>query len=153
MIQVTADPIDAGRVIEAVRDPGAGAVVVFIGTVRDNADGRPVNALEYEAYVPMAERKMAEIAADVQEEWGARAAMVHRVGRLAVGEISVVIAISAPHRAEAFAACRAAIDELKEVVPVWKKEFGPGGHRTAPGAADHPGRPGGRQRLRAAHLV
>jgi molybdopterin synthase catalytic subunit len=107
-----------------VRRPGCGAVVTFLGTVRDVTGDEVTVALEYEAYAPMAEAKMAEIAADIRARWpGCQVAMVHRIGRLEVGEISVAVAVSAPHRAEAFAACRHGIDRLKELVPIWKKDI------------------------------
>lgn len=127
MIWLTEEPIDTAAVIAAASGPDAGGTVVFIGTVRDQTAGRPVVCLEYEAYAPMAHRKMAEIAAAATERWGARVAVAHRVGRLAVGEASVVIAAAAAHRAEAFAACRYVLDTLKEEVPIWKKEHGPDG--------------------------
>src|SRR5215218_5187665 len=110
MVRLTADPIDHTALTEAVRRPGSGAVVTFLGTVRDLTGDERTVALEYEAYPPMAERKMAEIEAEVRARWP-------------VGEVSVAVAVSAPHRAEAFAACRYAIDRLKEVVPIWKKDL------------------------------
>src|SRR5215211_7815342 len=123
MVSLTAEPIDYGALTEAVRRPGSGAVVTFLGTVRDLTGEERTVALEYEAYPPMAERKMAEIEAEVRARWPVGdVALVHRRGRLGVGEVSVAVAVSAPHRAEAFAACRHAIDRLKEVVPIWKKD-------------------------------
>jgi molybdopterin synthase catalytic subunit len=123
MVRLTSDPIDHAALTEAVRRPGSGAVVTFLGTVRDLTGDERTVALEYEAYPPMAERKMAEIEAELRARWlVGDVALVHRRGRLAVGEISVAVAVSAPHRAEAFAACRFAIDRLKEVVPIWKKD-------------------------------
>jgi molybdopterin synthase catalytic subunit len=99
-------------------------VVTFTGVVRGQSRGRRIVRLEYEAYRPMAERTLAEIGDAIRRELpGVRLAMVHRVGRLAVGELAVVIAASAPHRAAAFDACRAAIDRLKQSVPIWKKEI------------------------------
>jgi molybdopterin synthase catalytic subunit len=139
MIRLTRDPIDHAALTESVRRPGCGAVTTFLGTVRDLTGDEVTVALEYEAYPPMAERKMQEIADDVRARWPVGAvSLVHRLGRLPVGEISVAVAVSAPHRADAFAACRHAIDRLKEVVPVWKKDLGPG-------KADwvHPGAPSG----------
>ena len=103
---------------------GDGAVVTFVGTVRDNTGGRKVIALEYEAYPEMAEAEMRRIGSEVMARWSLHGlAMRHRTGKLAVGEISVVIAASAPHREAAFAACSEALDRLKETVPVWKKEY------------------------------
>jgi molybdopterin synthase catalytic subunit len=105
-------------------------VVVFLGTVRSENEGRAVSHLEYEAYAPMAEKEMRRIGEEIRERWPVAAvAMRHRIGRLEVGETAVIIAVSAPHRAEAFAACQYAIDRLKEVVPIWKKR--PGGGRPA----------------------
>ncbi|HWP35811.1 MAG TPA: molybdenum cofactor biosynthesis protein MoaE [Thermodesulfobacteriota bacterium] len=120
---VTDRPIDVGQVIAAVADPGCGAIVTFLGTVRDHAEGRPVAGIDYHAYRDMAERKLAEIGEEIRRQWGElRVAIVHRTGHLAVGEVSVAIAVAAPHRAEAFAACRHAIERIKVIVPIWKKE-------------------------------
>jgi len=107
-----------------VDDPGAGGVVIFSGVVRNQTDGRPVKFLEYEAHAPMAEAKMREIGDAIRARWAGvrRVAMLHRVGRLEIGEASVLIAVSAAHRGDAFEACRYAIDTLKRTVPVWKKE-------------------------------
>jgi molybdopterin synthase catalytic subunit len=122
------EPIDYVALTESVRRAGCGGVVTFLGTVRDITGNEITTALEYEAYAPMAEAKMAEIAADTCTRWpGCEVSLVHRLGRLAVGEISVAVAASAPHRAEAFAACRHAIDRLKELVPIWKKDIAPSG--------------------------
>jgi molybdopterin synthase catalytic subunit len=126
MVRLTHDPIDHAVLTEAVRHPGCGAVVTFLGTVRDLTADEITEALEYEAYPPMAERAMADIAAEVRTRWTVgQVAMVHRLGRLEVGAISVAVAVSCPHRDDAFAACRYAIDRLKEVVPIWKKDIGP----------------------------
>jgi molybdopterin synthase catalytic subunit len=117
-------PLDAGEVMARVAGPGTGGIVVFVGAVRDEARGRSIRHLEYEAYPGMAEREMERIAGEAGERWpGVRVAIAHRTGRLEVGEVAVVVAAGAPHRAEAFAACRFAIDSLKERVPIWKKEF------------------------------
>ena len=109
----------------AVGDPGAGGLVLFSGVVREETGGRRVKYLEYEAHAPMALAKMREIAAAAHARWpGLRGvALLHRIGRLEIGESSVMIAVSSPHRGEAFDACRFAIDTLKETVPVWKKEY------------------------------
>jgi len=127
--QVIDHPIDANDVIRRVEHPGNGAICVFYGVVRNHAvSGRPTSYLHYEAYQEMAEAKMAEIAEEIRRRWGIdRVAMTHRVGRLAVGEPSVVIAVGTPHRKQAFEACEYAIDRLKEEVPIWKKEIGPDG--------------------------
>ncbi len=110
--------------LEEVRGDDAGGVVTFTGTVRDHSRGQAIDHLEYEAYEPMAEKEMRRIAAQVVERWPeARIAIAHRVGRLAIGDAAVMIAAAAPHRAEAFEACRFAIDTLKRTVPIWKKEF------------------------------
>jgi molybdopterin synthase catalytic subunit len=139
MVQLTRDPIDHAALTEAVRMPGCGAVVTFLGTVRDLTGEEVTVALEYEAYPPMAERKLHEIVEDLRARWPTgRVALVHRLGRLEVGEISVAVAASAPHRADAFEACRFAIDRLKEVVPIWKKDLGPGKAEWV-----HPGAPAG----------
>ena len=123
MIRLTREPIDYHALTELVRRPNCGAVVTFLGTVRDLTGSEVTVALDYEAYPPMAEKKMAEIEADVRARWPVgEVAMVHRLGRLEVGEISVAVAVSSPHRAQAFEACRHAIDRLKELVPIWKKE-------------------------------
>ncbi len=124
MFRVTDGPIDLLAVQAAVAHPGAGGLVLFTGVTRDNFGGRGVLRLEYEAYPEMAEPEMARIGAELAARWpGARVAMVHRTGRVDIGEASVAIAVSAPHRDEAYAASRFAIDELKARVPVWKKEF------------------------------
>jgi molybdopterin synthase catalytic subunit len=113
-----------GAVVAKVSGSGMGGIVTFLGAVRDESRGHAIQHLEYEAYLGMAEREMDKIVAEVAERWpGTRLAIAHRVGHLAVGELAVVIAAAAPHRPEAFAACRHAIDTLKETVPIWKKEF------------------------------
>lgn len=117
-------PLDTGAVVARVSSPGMGGIVVFVGAVRDRARGRDIRHLEYEAYAGMAEREMDRIADEAGERWpGARVAIAHRTGHLEIGDVAVVVAAAAPHRAEAFAACRYAIDTLKERVPIWKKEF------------------------------
>ncbi len=123
MFALTHSPIDYHALTEAVRRPGCGAVALFLGTVRDLTGDEVTVFLDYEAYPPMAEKKLAEIEAEVRARWPVgEIAMVHRLGRLGVGEISVAVAVSTPHRADAFAACRFAIDTLKELVPIWKKD-------------------------------
>jgi molybdopterin synthase catalytic subunit len=121
-------PLDPAAVVAEVADERAGAIATFTGTVRHRSRGRPVLHLEYEAYAGMAEDVMAEIAADLERRHElCGVAIAHRVGRVEIGEASVVIAVSAPHRAAALAACAEAIDTLKERVPLWKKEVYEGG--------------------------
>ncbi|MBI2323671.1 MAG: molybdopterin converting factor subunit 1 [Chloroflexi bacterium] len=123
-IHVTTDPLSVDEVLDAVRDDGFGGLVVFLGTVRDRSRGKRVTHLEYEAYAEMAEGKMREISDRLEREHApAKVAMHHRIGDLAIGDTAVVVAAGAPHRDAAFAAARQAIDELKSVVPIWKKEF------------------------------
>ncbi|MFH0847681.1 MAG: molybdenum cofactor biosynthesis protein MoaE [Chloroflexota bacterium] len=124
MIEITREPIDIEEVVSRVRKSANGAVVTFAGTVRDNSEGKRVLYLEYDAYPEMAEKKLGEIAREIQARWGTKdVAISHRIGRLELGEISVVIAVGSPHRQEAFQACQYAIDHIKEMVPIWKKEF------------------------------
>src|SRR5437899_6684610 len=123
MTWLTLEPIDSHRLTEQVRRPDCGAVVTFLGTVRDLTEGRITTALDYEAYPGMAEKKLAEIERDTRQRWPVGdLVMVHRLGHLEVGEVSVAVAVSCPHRVEAFEACRYAIDRLKLIVPIWKKE-------------------------------
>mgnify|MGYP001567648666 FL=1 len=124
MYRVVESPLSPDAVAAAVDDPGAGGIVVFSGVVRNETGGRPVKFLEYEAHAPMAEAKMRAIGEGIRARWPSvkRVAMLHRVGRLEIGEASVLIAVSAAHRQDAFEACRHAIDTLKRTVPVWKKE-------------------------------
>lgn len=126
IIKITREPLDSEAVRELERQvthPGAGGIVTFQGVVRDNARGKRIRYLEYDAYSEMAEAEMAKIAAEVERRWATdHVALVHRIGRLEIGECSVVVAVACPHRAEAFEACRYAIDTLKTTVPIWKKE-------------------------------
>ncbi len=123
MIEITDKPIDHAALTERVRANLAGAVCTFLGTVRELTAGRRTAALEYEAYPEMAAKKMAELEAEARRRWPIiDVALVHRVGHLDLGEVSVVVAVSCPHRDQAFEACRWLIDTLKEVVPIWKKE-------------------------------
>ncbi|MDB4970132.1 MAG: molybdenum cofactor biosynthesis protein, partial [Myxococcales bacterium] len=122
--RVSDEALVLDEVVRAVTSEEHGGVVTFSGVVRRLSRGKRIVRLEYEAYRPMAERKLAEIGRQLEGEIpGVRVAIVHRVGKLEVGELAVVIAASAPHRAAAFEACRAAIDRLKESVPIWKKEI------------------------------
>ncbi len=123
-ILVSAAPLSVDDALAAVRDTGYGGVVVFLGTVRDRSRGKRITHLEYEAYAEMAEAKMREIAQKLEAKYApSRVVMHHRVGDLAIGDIAVIAAAGAPHRDAAFAAAREAIDELKTIVPIWKKEF------------------------------
>ena len=124
MIRLQDTPIDAALVEASVIRPEAGAVLCFLGTTRNHFGGREVVRLEYEAYEPMAVSEMQAIADESREKWpDAAVSMVHRIGEVPIGEASVVIAVSAPHRDAAYAASRFAIDRLKETVPIWKKEI------------------------------
>ncbi|MFZ5443802.1 MAG: molybdopterin converting factor subunit 1 [Myxococcota bacterium] len=124
LFRVQDAPLSLQEVVDAVSRVSQGGLVTFTGVVRDHSKGKTVTKLEYEAYVPMAEKKLAEIAAEARAQWpGTEVAVVHRVGTLLPGELAVVIAVSAPHRKEAFRACEHVIDRLKEDVPIWKKEF------------------------------
>jgi molybdopterin synthase catalytic subunit len=117
-------PLDEAEVVARVDAADAGGIVSFVGNVRDHARGHSIEYLEYEAYPEMAEREMEKIAAQATQKWpGIRVAIAHRIGRLEIGEAAVVVVAAAPHRAEAFEACRFAIDTLKRTVPIWKKEM------------------------------
>ncbi len=122
--RVTEDPVSEDMVSALVSSPDAGAIVTFLGTVRNNARGRTVLSLNYEAYPPAAERMLEQIGDEILERWGIeQTAIFHRMGHLSVGEASVAIAVASAHRGDAFDACRYAIDRIKEIVPIWKKEF------------------------------
>ncbi len=122
--RVHEETLDTEKIAAAVEDPGAGAINVFTGVVRDNARGRDVQALEYEAYPAAAERQLAVVAREMRERWELLGvAIEHRFGLLRIGEASVVIAVSSAHREAAFAASAYAIQRIKEIVPIWKKEF------------------------------
>ncbi len=123
MILLTEDPLNPQQAVEAIMTPADGAYVLFVGVVRNHSRGRSVTGLEYQIYRPMAERQMQRLVDEVQSRWGLRCAILHRYGYIAVGEPSVVVCVSSAHRAEAFDACRWAIDTLKADVPIWKKEF------------------------------
>ena len=123
-IMVSAEPLSVDDALEAVRDASFGGVVVFLGTVRERSRGKRVTHLEYEAYAEMAEAKMREIAHALESKYApSRVVMHHRVGDLAIGDVAVIVAAGAPHRDAAFAVAREGIDQLKTVVPIWKKEF------------------------------
>jgi molybdopterin synthase catalytic subunit len=123
LFRVTRDRLDPVVLSDLVSRPEAGAVVVFNGIVRDNNLGRGVQYLDYDAYPPLAERTLAEIAEEVRSRWEVtEVAIHHRIGRLEIGEASLLVAVSSPHRAEAFDACHYCVDRVKQRVPVWKKE-------------------------------
>ncbi|MEX0613217.1 MAG: molybdenum cofactor biosynthesis protein MoaE, partial [Pirellulales bacterium] len=123
MIRLTNDPIDTAALIDAARHPEAGAVVLFLGTTRELTDGRQTVALDYEAYREMAERQLADLETEARRRWPVlECRIVHRLGRVAPTEASVAIAVSTPHRADAFAAGQWLIDSLKQGVPIWKRE-------------------------------
>lgn len=125
---VGAEPVDVDGLIAAVRGPEHGAICVFLGTVRNEFRGRPTAKLHYEAYADMAERELQKLALEVeQQHGGCRVALYHRTGTLELTEASVGVAVAAPHRAEAFDGCRRVIEEIKQRVPIWKREIAPGG--------------------------
>lgn len=125
---VREEPLSVDEALASVRRPGAGGLAVFVGIVRDESDGRAVTRLEYSAYASMATREMERIADEIEREMpDVRVAAMHRTGSLDVGDAAVVCAASAPHRAEAFRACRALIDRIKARAPIWKREIGPDG--------------------------
>jgi len=125
LFEITTEEISVDQVVARLADPGVGAVITFIGVVRGTTDGREVHYLEYETYPEMAEETLRQIGDEIRARWKTirEVAIVHRVGRLQVGEIAVVIALSAAHRPEVFEAVHYAIDRLKEIVPIWKKEM------------------------------
>lgn len=139
---VGAEPVDLPRLIASVSGPDKGAIAVFLGTVRNEFEGRPTAALHYEAYGDMAEHELAAIAEAAERRYSCRVALYHRTGTLQLEEVSVGIAAAAAHRDDAFAACREVIEEIKRRVPIWKREIAPDGAlswhgETAP-AAPHP---------------
>jgi molybdopterin synthase catalytic subunit len=128
MSHLTDRPIEPADLLAAVRRDGDGGLALFVGVVRDRNGEKVVTRLEYSAYIPMAEKEMDRIVAEIgQAHPGVAVAFRHRVGSLAIGDVAVAVAAAAPHRAEAFAACRAGIEAIKSRVPIWKKEFGPDG--------------------------
>jgi molybdopterin synthase catalytic subunit len=128
MFRVTKEPLSLQELVNFVTDPEAGAIATFIGTTRNNNEGRRVIALDYDAYSEMAERELKRIGDDAQSKWPlCRMAIVHRIGPVEITQASVMIAVSSAHRDAAFAACRFAIEEIKKTVPIWKKELYEGG--------------------------
>ena len=124
MIEITHDTLDPQEITARVRSESNGAVVTFLGTTRRFTGGREVLHLEYEAYRPMADNKLAEISQEMRERWSVEdVSIVHRLGRLEIQDISLVVVVASPHRKEAFAACQYSVDRIKQTVPIWKKEF------------------------------
>jgi molybdopterin synthase catalytic subunit len=138
-VAVSAAPLDTDALVALVDKKGDGAVVTFAGLVRDHNQGRQVRFLEYEAYEPLAIRALQRIVDEARGLWpGARVAVHHRLGRLEIGEASIVIAAASPHRADAFAACRYTIERVKQIVPIWKREHFDGGDVWLEGATADP---------------
>lgn len=128
MILITHDELDTGQAVLEVGHPGAGAIVTFVGATRDNTAGRRVLFLEYEAYRPMADQQLARVADEMRDRWDLKGVAIHhRLGRLEIGEASLVVTVSSAHRKDAFEACHYSIDRIKQIVPIWKKEFFEGG--------------------------
>jgi len=124
LFEITTEKLSVDEVVGRLADPASGAVIAFVGVVRGNTDGREVRYLEYEAYPEMAEEVLQQIGDEIQARWKTiqKISIVHRMGRLQIGEVSVVIALSAGHRQQVFDAVHYAIDRLKQIVPIWKKE-------------------------------
>ena len=134
IIQLTREPLDRNALVEAVTHASVGGIVIFEGVVRDNARGKQVRYLEYDAYIEMAKEQIRTIVAEAERRWGVeRVAVAHRFGRLEIGEASVIIVVATPHRAEAFEACHYIIDTLKTTVPIWKKEVATDGEEWVEG--------------------
>ncbi len=134
VILITPEPLDRAALVKAVEHASIGGIVVFEGVVRDNARGKQVRYLEYDVYPEMAIAKIREIVTAATQRWGVeRIAVAHRVGRLEIGEASVIIVVASPHRGEAFEACRYIIDTLKTSVPIWKKEVATSGEEWVEG--------------------
>lgn len=138
MIEITHEPLNPEAITANVRDAANGAVVTFLGTTRGRTANRNVLHLEYEAYLPMAEKKLAEVAEEMRGSFDVEdVAISHRLGRLEIEEISLVVAVASPHRKDAFAACQYAVDRIKQTVPIWKKEFFEGGEVWIESPEDH----------------
>ena len=134
LIQITHEPLDRTALVAAITHPSVGGIVVFEGIVRDNARGKQVRYLEYDVYPEMAIQQIRAIITEAEKRWGVdRVAVAHRIGRLEIGETSVVVVVATPHRAEAFDACRYIIDTLKTTVPIWKKEVATNGEEWVEG--------------------
>ena len=141
LFEITGDELSADEVVGRLVQPAAGAVIAFVGIVRGETDGRQVQYLQYEAYPEMAEETLQQIGAEIRARWSSiqGVAIVHRIGRLEIGEASVVVAVATPHRAAAFDCCRHLMDRVKVSVPVWKKSIGPEGNRWVEGSEYEPG--------------
>ena len=136
LIEITAEPLAPEPFLQHVRRDDSGAVTLFLGVVRDNSHGHRVLYLEYDAYPEMAERKLREVAEEAQARWPITdIAIAHRTGRLEIGETSLLVAVSSPHRHDAFAACHHIVNRIKEIVPIWKKEVWEGGEGWVEGEA------------------
>jgi molybdopterin synthase catalytic subunit len=136
---ITTDPLDVSALIASLDSSGMGAVTSFVGLVRDHNQGRRVLHLEYDAYEPLARRGLDRILEEANDRWPAvTMAIHHRIGRMEIGEVSVAIAAASPHRAEAFSACRYAIERIKQIVPIWKHEYFEGGDVWIEGATADP---------------
>jgi molybdopterin synthase catalytic subunit len=136
---ITADRLDVMALVRVVGADKTGAITTFLGLVRDHNQGRRVQHLVYEAYEPLADRALSRIVDEVRDHWpSATLALHHRIGRLEIGEASIAIAASSPHRADAFAACRYAIERVKQIVPIWKHEYFEGGDVWIEGATADP---------------
>ena len=139
LLAIVREPLDLSRLTAAVSEDANGAVASFLGVVRNHNQGRRVRYLEYDAYEPLAVKVLQRIADEARGRWpGARLALHHRIGRLEIGEASVAIAAAAPHRGDAFAACRYAIERVKQIAPIWKHEFFEGGDVWIEGATADP---------------
>ncbi len=134
LISITGEPLDRNELVGAVSHPSVGGIAVFEGVVRDHARGKEMHYLEYDVYPEMAIKQIRTIIDEAQRRWGAeRVAVAHRIGRLEIGETSVIVVVATPHRAEAFEACRYIIDTLKTTVPIWKKEVATSGEEWVEG--------------------
>ena len=138
MIEITHEPLNPEAITAKVLNAANGAVVTFLGTTRGRTANRNVLHLEYEAYTPMAEKKLDEVAEEIRSKYSVEDVFIaHRVGRLEIEEISLVVAVASPHRKDAFAACEYAVDRIKQTVPIWKKEFFEGGEVWIESPEDH----------------
>lgn len=139
MVKLVTEKISVDGILAAVEDHSTGAVTLFLGKVRDHAVGRAISRMTYEAYPEMAEKKMQQLEEEIKARWPVqKIMMVHRTGKLELGEVSVAIAVACAHRHQAFEACRFAIDMLKKTVPIWKKEEFPDGEAWVAGTAPRP---------------